>query len=63
MLEELKTFDNILEYLNNDIKSVLSKIPIDYKENLEEIRLRNGSPLNIYLKGTRLFYLYKGRGY
>ncbi len=60
MLEELKTFDNILEYLNNDIKSVLSKIPIDYKENLEEIRLRNGSPLNIYLKGQDYFISTKG---
>lgn len=48
-------FDTVIENLCPEIKLYLSKIPGEYKENVEEIRLRNGSPLSIYCNNRDYF--------
>ena len=60
MFKELKLFNSVLEYLNKDIRLLLLNIPREYKENIEEIRLRNNGPLNICLKGQDYFISERG---
>lgn len=55
MLKEVNIFNNVIEYLSSDVKVLLSRIPKNYKEHIEEIRLRNGKPLNIYCQGRDYF--------
>lgn len=61
MANEELIFEQVIENLSVDIKLYLSKIPKEYKENTEEIRLRNGSPLSIYCKGKDYFINKQGK--
>lgn len=53
--EDIKIYDNVLEYICIELSHVLGKIQPRYKKNIEEIRLRTGMPLNVYLQGTNYF--------
>ena len=55
MEKEIDIFENVLEYISRDVRRILKAIPEDVKGRVEEIRLRNGSPLNIYLDGKDFF--------
>jgi len=61
MLKEINTFNNVIKYLSSDLKILLSNIPENYKEQIEEIRIRNGKPLNIYLQGQDYFLCKTGK--
>lgn len=61
MYKDIKIFTNVLEIINSDIRKVLENIPIEYKKNIEEIRLRNNMPLSIYLNGKDFFIDKLGR--
>lgn len=50
--KEIGIYEKILEYINLETSHILRKIPNEYKEKVEEIRLRNGLPLNIYCMNT-----------
>lgn len=50
-----KIFDNLIESFTEELYMALSKIPYRYKENIEEIRLRNGNPLSICCDGKDYF--------
>lgn len=54
---EIKTevFENLCKFITEDIRQLLLNLSIEYKENIEEIRLRNNKPLNIYIKGENFF--------
>ena len=49
--DENLIFDNLINYLDPDIRSILIKLPNKYKENLEEIRLRVNRPLMLNMSG------------
>lgn len=53
--KEIGIYNKVLEYISLELSTVLSKIPSEYKKNVEEIRLRNGLPLNIYCMNTDYF--------
>lgn len=55
MLKEVNTFNNVIKYLSSDVRLLLSRLPKKYKEHIEEIRLRNERPLNIYSQGQDYF--------
>lgn len=55
MQNEIESFNNVLENLSKNIRTMLKSIPEDAKSRIEEIRLRNGCPLSIYLDGRDLF--------
>ena len=55
MKDGIEAFNLVLENIIPEIKIPLSRIPNDYKEGVEEIRLRVNSPLNIYYKGKDYF--------
>ncbi|NLY78205.1 MAG: stage III sporulation protein AA [Tissierellia bacterium] len=52
---EIGIYENVLEYISLEISQVLKKIPLIYKESVEEIRLRNGLPINIYSMNSDYF--------
>ncbi len=52
---EIGIYENVLEYISLEISQVLKKIPPEFKANVEEIRLRNGLPLNIYCMNSDYF--------
>lgn len=54
-LDSISIYDNVLEYICLELSRPLGKIQNKYKENIEEIRLRTGMPLNVYLKGGNYF--------
>jgi len=45
---DIVIYEKVLEYISLEISQVLKKVPTEFKANIEEIRLRNGLPLNIY---------------
>ena len=55
-----RIYENVLEYICLELSHILKNIPIKYKENIEEIRLRNGMPLSVYLQGSDYFVTPKG---
>lgn len=55
MQKEIDCFDNVLEYVAQDIRIILLSISNDAKSKIEEIRLRNGCPLSIYMDGRDYF--------
>lgn len=57
---EIGIYENVLEYISLELSQILKKIPHKYKMNIEEIRLRNGLPLNIYCMGSDYFVTKKG---
>jgi len=59
--KDIKIYDSVLEYICLELSHPLGNIKEKYKENIEEIRLRTGMPLNIYLQGTNYFLTPDGR--
>lgn len=55
MQKEIDCFNNVLEYLSQNIRTALIKIPNAAKSKVEEIRLRSGCPLTISLDGMDYF--------
>lgn len=55
MQREVDCFNNVLEYLSQNIRTMLNTIPNYAKAKVEEIRIRNGCPLSIYLDGKDYF--------
>ena len=53
--KEIGIYEKVLEYISLEISQVLKKIPAEFKANVEEIRLRNGLPLNIYSMNSDYF--------
>ncbi|NLJ78041.1 MAG: stage III sporulation protein AA [Tissierellia bacterium] len=53
--KDLVTYNNILKYICMDLSRVLEDVPTQYKKIIEEIRLRNGSPMNIYFNNKDYF--------
>lgn len=53
--KEIGIYENVLEYISLELSHTLKKIPNKYKKNVEEIRLRYGTPLNIYLNNSDYF--------
>ena len=53
-------FDNILNFLDNEISSLLYSIPNEVKDKVEEIRLRCSKPLMLGMMGTDVFVSKKG---
>lgn len=54
-------FNSVLESLSPNLKNLLYRIPREYKEVVEEIRLRNGSPLSIYCNNRDYFISINGK--
>lgn len=50
--------ETILKFLPKNIASIISKIPPDQKDELEEIRIRINRPIEIMLKGAPKFLPY-----
>ena len=59
-IKEEKIYENVLEYICLELSQILKNIPIEYQINIEEIRLRNGKPINIYCKGKDYFVTQSG---
>ncbi|OLS03932.1 stage III sporulation protein AA [Tissierella creatinophila] len=55
MKRKTETFENLCRFITEDIRQTLLRLPKEYKEDIEEIRLRNNKPLNIYIKGKNFF--------
>lgn len=51
----LNSFDNALIYLEKSVSDILRKIPDNIKNNVTEIRLRNGRPLSLNISGKIYF--------
>ncbi len=47
MLKNSKVYDLVVKNLCDELYGILTRIPSNYKEKVEEIRLRNGGPLTI----------------
>lgn len=60
MDRHLSKFNNVLESLSQQIRSILNLISDKVKMDIQEIRLRNGSPLNIYYAGNDAFITASG---
>ena len=60
-LNDIKIYDSVLEYICLELSHPLGKIKEEYKEKIEEIRLRTGMPLNVYLQGTNYFLTLDGK--
>lgn len=54
-------FHSVLESLSPNLNNLLYKMPSEYKEVVEEIRLRNGSPLSIYCNNRDYYISRSGR--
>ncbi|EOC99760.1 stage III sporulation protein AA [Caldisalinibacter kiritimatiensis] len=54
-VKKYKKLDDILTYLDPEVANVISKIPDRYKNQVEEIRMRIGKPLMIFLNGEDYF--------
>lgn len=60
-LSDIKIYDSVLEYICLELSHPLGKVKEEYKEKIEEIRLRTGMPLNVYLQGTNYFLTPDGK--
>ena len=59
--KEIGIYENVLEYISLELSRILKKIPDKYKISVEEIRIRYGAPLNIYLKNNDFFVTKDGQ--
>lgn len=59
-IKEGRIYENVLEYICLELSQVLKNISIEHQEYIEEIRLRSGNPINIYLKGKDYFVTQDG---
>lgn len=55
----IKRFDDLLEYLPDELKTALKGLPAKIKITAEEIRLRAGRPLSLTIMGSQ-FFVYAG---
>lgn len=53
-------FNQVIEYISKDLRNFLNEIPDIYKKDIEEVRLRINSPLNISLNNKNYFLKKKG---
>ena len=60
MKKELDTFDNLVRYTSMNVRKILLNLPDDLKMTIEEIRLRNGKPLNLNYQGKDFFMTKEG---
>lgn len=51
MEDNTNIYNNLVETLGGELKTILFNIPTEYKNKIEEIRLRNGKPLMISCGG------------
>ncbi|MCF6465623.1 stage III sporulation protein AA [Clostridium sp. Cult2] len=58
--KEIVIYENVLEYISLELSHILKNIPNKYKGIIEEIRLRYGVPINIYLNNSDYFVTSKG---
>ncbi len=56
MLKDFKIYDSVIENLCEELNTVLNRIPSNYKDRVEEIRLRNNRPLTIFC-GTKDYFV------
>lgn len=61
MAKKSKVYDLLIENLCEDLNLTLSRISDEFKENIEEIRIRNGKPLSVYSKGCDYFVSMDGK--
>lgn len=54
-MDSQNVFHSVLESLSPNLKDLLYSIPDEYKNSIEEIRLRNGYPLSIYCNNRDYF--------
>ena len=54
-LDDISIYNKVLEYICLELSHSLGNIGNEYKKDVEEIRLRAGMPLNVYLKGENYF--------
>jgi len=55
VIKDYKIYDDLVENLCKELRDILIKIPNQYKNKIEEIRLRNGRPLAISYEGKDYF--------
>lgn len=60
MLKDSKIYDSVIENLCEELNIVLNRIPSNYKDRVEEIRLRNNRPLTIFCGSKDYFVSIKG---
>ena len=53
--DDISIYNKVLEYICLELSHSLGAIDNEYKKSIEEIRLRVGMPLNVYLKGEDYF--------
>lgn len=58
--DDRRTYENVLNHICLELRKILKKIPTEAKVNIEEIRLRSGKPINVYLKGKDYFVAQDG---
>lgn len=61
MLSKIKIYESLIENLCEELNSVLNRVPKEFKENIEEIRIRNDRPLSIYSSGKDYFVSTTGK--
>lgn len=61
MIKNFDIYDLVIENFCEELNKILIKIPSNYKEKVEEIRLRNGSPLTISSDGNDYFISANGK--
>lgn len=55
MGKQTDIYENVCKFTTEDIRKPLLKLAKQYRDNVEEIRLRNSEPINIYMKGKNFF--------
>ncbi len=58
--KDIGIYEKVIEYISLELSNPLRRIPNKYKANIEEIRLRSGSPLNIYCMKEDFFVTREG---
>lgn len=58
--KEIGIYENVLEFISLGLSHILKRIPDTSKSKVEEIRLRYGAPLNIYISNSDYFVTEEG---
>lgn len=61
MWNRIKVYESLIENLCEELNNVLKKVPDEFKENIEEIRIRNARPLSVYSNGSDYFVSNTGK--
>ncbi len=61
MWDKVEIYELLIENLCEELNEVLIKVPVEFKENVEEIRIRNDRPLSIYSNGKDYFISKSGK--